>query len=165
MEERIGVPLPIPNAELTEDLEVNLARMAAEGGKQLNAQHKQNAAQQQAQKQAEDPVFKLQQQEVQAKVQEVQRKAQKDQADAQAKQAEAQRKAMKDQTDAQLSQQKMQLEAQLAQKKLEIEQAELELEERKSGAKQAADRRRDTTKLDMDLLNMRNANNKPKGDK
>ncbi len=152
MEEKLGVPLPIPNAELSEDLEVNLARMTAEAGKQLTEQHKQQAAQKQAQQQQQDPVFQLQQQEVQAKVQEVQRKAAKDQADAQAKQAEAQRKAMKDQTDAQLAQQKLQLEAQLAQMKMRIEQAELELDERKAGAKASADRRRDNTKLDLDLL-------------
>jgi len=162
MEEKIGVDLPIPNAELTEDLELNLARMAAEGGKQLNQQHKQAAAQKQAQKQAQDPVFKLQQQEVQAKLQEVQRKAQKDQLDAQAKQAEAQRKMMKDQTDAQLAQQKLELESQLAQMKMQIEQAELELDERKAGAQQAAQRRKDTTQLDLDLLKMRQPN-KPKG--
>ena len=164
MEEKLGVQLPIPNAELTEDLEVNLARMAAEGGKQLNAQHKQNAAQEQAKKQSEDPVFKLQQQEVQAKVQEVQRKTQRDQLDMQAKQAEAQRKAMKDQTDAQLAQAKMTIEAQLAEKKLELEQAELALEERKSGASQAAQRRKDTTQLDLDLFKLTQPN-KPKGNK
>jgi len=162
MEERLGVPLPVPYAELTEDIEVNLARMAAVGAKQLTAQHKKQSAQQQAKKKAEDPIFKLQQQEVQAKLQEVQRKTQKDQLDAQAKQQEAQRKAMKDQTDAQLAQQKLQMEAQLAQMKMQIEQAELELDERKAGASMAADRRRDNTKLDVDLLKASQAN-KPKG--
>jgi len=82
----------------------------------------------------------------------------------QAKQAEAQRKAMKDQTDAQLAQAKMTIEAQLAEKKLELEQAELALEERKSGASQAAQRRKDTTQLDLDLFKLTQPN-KPKGDK
>jgi len=164
MEEKLGVQLPIPNAELTEDLEVNLARMAAEGGKQLNAQHKQNAAQEQAKKQSEDPVFKLQQQEVQAKVQEVQRKTQKDQLDMQAKQAEAQRKSMKDRTDVQLAETKMRLEGQLAHKKLQLEEAELALDERKAGASQAAQRRKDSTQLDLDLFKATQPN-KPKGNK
>jgi len=41
MEERMGVPLPVPYAELTEDIEVNLARMIATGGQELSQQHKQ----------------------------------------------------------------------------------------------------------------------------
>ena len=48
---------------------------------------------------------------------------------------------------------------------MQIEQAELELDERKTGAKMSADRRRDTTKVDLDLLKIRQPNNKPKGDK
>ena len=45
---------------------------------------------------------------------------------------------------------------------MQIEQAELELDERKSGAQQAAQRRKDTTQLDLDLLKIRQPN-KPKG--
>tara|TARA_R100000541_G_scaffold385_1_gene3254 strand:+ start:2795 stop:5284 length:2490 start_codon:yes stop_codon:yes gene_type:complete len=165
MEEKLGFTLTAPNSELPEEVEVNLSRLVADAGKQLTEGHKNQAAQKKGEEQAKDPVFQLQQQEQQTKQQEVQRKMQKDQADAQAKQAEAQRKTMKDQTDAQLAQKKLALDAKLAEMKMQIEQAELELDERKAGAKMSADRRRDTTKLDMDLLNMRNANNKPKGDK
>jgi hypothetical protein len=162
IEETLGVPLPAPEAELPEEIEVNLARMVATAGQQVKEGHKKEEAEKQAKQQQQDPVFQLQQKEMEIKGQEVQRKAQKDQLDAQAKQAEAQRKVMKDKTDAQLAQQKLQLEAQLAQMKMQIEQAELELDERKAGANMAADRRRDNTKLDMDLLNMQRAN-KPKG--
>ena len=158
IEEKLGVPLPPPDAELPEEIEIQLSRMIAEGGKQVTQQSKQQQAQKQAEEKAKDPVLQLQQKEMQIKEQEVQRKAQKDQTDAQAKQAEAQRKAMKDQSDAQLAQQKLQLEGQLAQMKMQIEQAELELDERKAGSKQTADRRRDNTKLDLDLLNIQNAN-------
>ena len=35
IEERLGVPLPAPNAELPEEVEVDLARLVAEAGKQL----------------------------------------------------------------------------------------------------------------------------------
>jgi len=164
MEETLGFELSAPNTEFTEDMEASLSRMVAQAGKQLTDTHKKQAAQKQSQEQAKDPVFQLQQQEVQAKMQEVQRKAQKDQMDAQAKQAEAQRKAMKDQTDAQLAQQKLQLESQLAQMKMQIEQAELELDERKAGAKMTADRRRENTKLDLDLLNIQQNANRTKGD-
>ncbi len=165
MEEKLGFALTPPNSELPEEVEVNLSRLVADAGKQLTEGHKKQAAGKKAQEQAKDPVFQLQQQEQQTKQQEVQRKMQKDQADAQAAQAEAQRKAMKDQTDAQLAQQKLALDAKLAEMKMQIEQAELELDERKAGAKMSADRRRDNNKIDMDLLNIRNANNKPKGDK
>jgi multidrug efflux pump subunit AcrA (membrane-fusion protein) len=163
IEDKLGVPLPPPDSELPEEIEVNLARMIATGGKELQQENQQKAAQKQAQEQAKDPIFQLQQQEMQVKQQEVQRKAQKDQLDAQAKQAEAQRKVMKDQTDAQLAQQKLQLETQLAQMEAQIEQAKLELDERKTGAKMAADRRKDNTKLDLDLLNIENAS-RQKGD-
>ena len=70
-----------------------------------------------------------------------------------------QRKAAKDQTDAQLKQQELQLKAQKNQadaiidaKQLEIEQQELQIDAQKAGAKLAADRRKDNTKLDLDLL-------------
>ena len=163
IEEKLGVPLPPPDAELPEEIEIQLSRMIAEGGKQVTQQSKQQQAQKQAEEKAKDPVLQLQQKEMEIKGQEIQRKAQKDQMDAQAKQAEAQRKAMKDQTDAQLAQQKLQLESQLAQMKMQIEQAELELDERKAGAKMTADRRKDNTQLDLDLLNIQNAN-RTKGD-
>ena len=81
IEERLGVPLPAPNQELPEEVEVQLSRLVADAGKQLTQQHQQQAAQQQAQQQAQDPLFQLQQQEVQTKAMDVQRKAAKDQAD------------------------------------------------------------------------------------
>jgi hypothetical protein len=164
MEEKLGFGLTPPNSELPEEVEVNLSRLVADAGKQLTEGHKKQAAGKKAQEQAKDPVFQLQQQEQQTKQQEVQRKMQKDQTDAQAAQAEAQRKAMKDQTDAQLAQQKLALDAKLAEMKMQIEQAELELDERKAGAKMSADRRRDNTKVDLDLLKIRQPN-KPKGNK
>ena len=134
IEKKLGVPLPPPELEMPEEIEVNLARLVAQGAAQVTQDGKQEQAQKQAQKQAQDPVFQLQKQEMQIK------------------QAEVQRKAQKDQTDAQLAQQKLQLEAQIEQMKLQLEQAELALDERKAGAKMSADRRKDNTKLDLDLL-------------
>jgi hypothetical protein len=156
IEEKLGVPLPAPDSELPEDIEVNLARLVSEAGRQVTAANKQEQAQKKSQEQAKDPVFQLQQQEMQIKQQDGQRKMQKDQMDAQAAQAEAQRKAMKDQTDAQLAQQKLALDAKLAEMKMQIEQAELELDERKAGASQAAQRRKDNTQLDMDIMKVNN---------
>jgi hypothetical protein len=81
LEEKLGVPLPPPNQELPEEVEVQLSRLIADAGKQLTQSNQAQAAQQQAQQQAQDPLFQLQQQEVQAKMMDIQRKAQKDQAD------------------------------------------------------------------------------------
>ena len=83
IEERLGVPLPPPDEPLPEDIEVQLARLVADAGKQLTAEHQQQAAQQQAQQQAQDPLFQLEQAKVQTQQMEVQRKAQKDQMDSQ----------------------------------------------------------------------------------
>ena len=82
MEERLGVPLPPPDEPLPEDVEVQLSRLIADGGKQLAQQHQQQAAQQQAQQQAADPLFQLEQEKVKVQQMEVTRKAQKDQTDA-----------------------------------------------------------------------------------
>jgi hypothetical protein len=81
IEERLGVTLPAPNEELPEEIEVQLARLVADAGQQLTQIHQQEAAQQKAQQQQQDPLFQLQQAEVQIKQSDVQRKAEKDKAD------------------------------------------------------------------------------------
>lgn len=81
LEERLGAPLPAPDQEMPEEIELQLSRVVADAGKQLTQMHQQEAAQQQAQQQQQDPLFQLQQQELQIKMQDIQRKAQKDQAD------------------------------------------------------------------------------------
>ena len=83
IEEQLGVTLPAPDEELPEEIEIQLARLVADAGKQLTQVHQQEAAQQQAQQQQQDPMFQLQQAEVQVKQSDVQRKTQKDQADIQ----------------------------------------------------------------------------------
>jgi len=45
MEERLGVTLPPPDEQLPNDIEVELSKLIADGGKQLAEQHKQQAAQ------------------------------------------------------------------------------------------------------------------------
>jgi hypothetical protein len=141
MEDKLGVALPPPNEALPEEIEVQLSRLISEGGKQLTAQHEQEAAQKQAQQKQQDPVFQLQQAELQVKQQDVQRKTQKDQGDMQIKQAELQLKTQKSQAD---------IQNDAAQ--LELERQELELDAQKMGAKLAADRRTASTKLDLDLM-------------
>ena len=141
LQEKLGVELPPPNAELPEDIEVHLASLIAEGAKQLTAQHEQEAAQQAAQQQQQDPVFQMQQAELQVKQQDVQRKMQKDQGDMQIKQGELQRKMQKDQTDASIDMEQ-----------IAIAKQELEIDAQKAGAKLAADRRTANTRLDLDLM-------------
>jgi hypothetical protein len=82
VEEQLGVPMPKPNEDLPEDVEVQLSRLVAQASVQVLEQSKGQAAQQQAQQQAQDPVMQLQQAELQIKAQEIQRKSAKDQQDA-----------------------------------------------------------------------------------
>jgi hypothetical protein len=141
IEEKLGVPLPSPNAELAEEVEVNLARLIAQAGAEVSQEHQQQMAQQQAQQQAQDPLFQMKQAELQLKGQEEQRKAQKDQADIQLQTAELERKSKKDQADAMIEAERLKLEEQ-----------EVQIDAQKAGAKLAADRRKDNTKLDLDIL-------------
>jgi hypothetical protein len=81
IENALGAPLPAPNAELPEELEVKLASMIAEAAQQNTQQKQAAAAQQAAQQQAQDPIMQMQMQELQLKAAEQQRKGQKDQAE------------------------------------------------------------------------------------
>ena len=81
IEEALGAPLPPPGEQMTEDMEVQLARLVADAGKQLTAQHQQAAAQQQAQQQANDPMFQLEKDKLSLQDKEITRKGKKDQAD------------------------------------------------------------------------------------
>lgn len=83
VEAALGVPLPAPNAELPEEIEVKLASMIAEAAQQNTQQKQAQAAQQAAAQQAQDPIMQMQMQELQIKAAEQQRKEKKDQADAQ----------------------------------------------------------------------------------
>jgi len=126
IEEKLGVTLPPPGEELPEDIEVQLSRLVADAAKQVTQSHMQQQAQQAAQQKAQDPIVQMQQAELQLRAQEIQRKAAKDQADAQ------------------LEQQKMQAKA-------AIDVERLKLEAQKEGVRLAASRRKDNTKLDLEL--------------
>ena len=145
IEEKLGAPLPSPNEELPEQIEVELSRLVAQAGAQLMQSNQQKAAAQKAQQQAKDPVMQQKQAELQVKAQEVQRKAAKDQQETQLKQAELQRKAQKDQMDAMLDAEK-----------LKLDQQELQLEAQKEGVRAAATRRKDSTQLDLELAKLLN---------
>jgi hypothetical protein len=93
IEERLGATLPAPNAELPEQVEVQLAKLVAQAAQQLTQMHQGEAAQKQAQQQAQDPIVQMQQQELAIKQQDAQTKAQKVQGELAVKQQELQLKA------------------------------------------------------------------------
>jgi len=85
IEQQLGAPIPYSENEddepMPEEYEVQLSRMVAKAAQQLTMQNQAAAAQQQAQQQAQDPIIQMQQQELQIKQAEQQRKAQRDEAD------------------------------------------------------------------------------------
>jgi len=64
IEEAAGVPYPPPDAEMDEDTELQISRLAAAAAKQVLQQSQAKAAQQQAQQQAQDPIVQMQKQEL-----------------------------------------------------------------------------------------------------
>jgi hypothetical protein len=85
LEEQLGVPYPAPDQDMPEELEVQISRLAAAGAQKLLARNQAEAAQQQAQQVAQDPIVQMQQAELALKQAELQRKSTKDQLDAAAK--------------------------------------------------------------------------------
>ena len=110
IEEQLGAPLPSAEDVLPEDVENQLSLLLAQAAQRVLQASQANAAQQKNQEAAEDPVIQIQQQDLQIRMQEVQRKA------------------AKDASDAQLAQQMMQQE-------LAIEQAKMAAQERQAGAR------------------------------
>jgi hypothetical protein len=144
IEERLGVPLPPPDEELPEDIEVQLARLVADAGKQVAQAHQQQAAQQQAQQQAADPLFQLEQAKVQTKQMEVQAKAQKLQADAQ------------------LAAQKRQDDMRVAAQKLMLERERVQIEAMKEGKRIKSQEQQNAQRLKLDALKVLATPKQPK---
>lgn len=85
MEDVMGVALPPPDVRLPEDIEVELSRVAAQASQIVLGRSQTQIAAEQAQAAANDPITKIQQQELQLKAGELERKSRKDAADAAAK--------------------------------------------------------------------------------
>jgi len=77
VEEQAGVPLPPPNAEMSEDIELQVSRLAAAAAQQLSQKKQAEAQQQQNQQIAQDPIVQMQMQELQIKQGELELKKQK----------------------------------------------------------------------------------------
>lgn len=82
IEEQAGVPLPPPNAEMDEDTELAVSRLAAAAGQQLLQKNQAEAQQQQNQQMQQDPIVQMQMQELEIKKGELELKKQKMQIDA-----------------------------------------------------------------------------------
>jgi len=121
VEEQIGVPIPAPDAELPEDVEVELSRLVAQGAAQLLQANQAQAQQAQAQQQAQDPLIQMQQAELQIKQAEVQAKAQKMQADTQIAQAKLQLEAQRMQGTQAIEQQRIQSQEKQANQKVQVD--------------------------------------------
>lgn len=71
IEQQLGVALPAPDQKLPPELEVQIAKLSADGAQRLLAQNKNQAALAQAQQAAQDPVLQMQQKELALKEQEL----------------------------------------------------------------------------------------------
>lgn len=121
IEQRLGVPLPPPDKDLPEDVEVQLSKLVAEASTQLLQMHQGEAAQKQAMAQAQDPLIQMQQQELQLKAQKEQREAQKDAADIQLAQERLQLERERIAVEAQKEQARLQNKVNTDDKKLQLE--------------------------------------------
>jgi hypothetical protein len=101
IEQQLGMSLPPQKDESGEDInmdpevEARLAPLLAQAAQRLLAGNQQQAAQQQAAQQAQDPLVQLQQQELQIKQGDLQRKVTKDQTDVALKQEQLKIDALK----------------------------------------------------------------------
>ena len=166
IEQRLGATLPSPDTEMPEDIEVQLSKLVAQAAKQLLDINKNQAAQQQAQQQMQDPVVQMQQAELQIKQQDAQTKAQKVQGDLAIKQAELQLKMAQMQGNqgedpaiaAQKAQQDIAVDA--MKKQAEMRMAEQQHQQQLEHNQQTQDLQAKQQLLQMLL----NAKNQPKGE-
>ena len=166
IEQRLGATLPSPDTEMPEDVEIQLSKLVAQAAKQLLDINKNQAAQQQAQQQMQDPVVQMQQAELQIKQQDAQTKAQKVQGDLAIKQAELQLKMQQAQQSqgedpsiaAQRQQQEISMEAMKHQ--ADMRRAEQEHQQSLEHNQQSQDMQAKQQLIQMLL----NAKNQPKGE-
>jgi hypothetical protein len=85
IEQMAGVPYPEPDAEMSEETELQISRLAAAAAQKLLQKDQAEAQQQQAQQMAQDPIVQMQQAELQIKAKEAEIKEKKLAVDAAAK--------------------------------------------------------------------------------
>ena len=77
IEDQAGVPYPAPSQDMSADMEVQISRLAAAAAAQVLQKNQTQAAQQQAQQTAQDPIVQMQMQELEIKKGELEIKKQK----------------------------------------------------------------------------------------
>ena len=128
IEERIGAPLPPPNEELSEEVEIQLAQLQATAAIQLTQAHQQQQAQQAAEEQAQDPIIQMQQEELRLKAEEQERKALKDASDVALDQARLDLDTKKAQSTAALEANRIASQNQAAEAKNDVAEAKVILD-------------------------------------
>jgi hypothetical protein len=122
IEEQLGVPLPNPDENLPEDVEVQLSRLTADAANKLLQKDQAEVQQQQIQQQQQDPLIQMQQQELAIKQQEVQIKAQKTMADIEIDKGKLELEKSKVENEQKLNAVEMGVKATLDKKKVEGQQ-------------------------------------------
>jgi hypothetical protein len=111
IEEQAGVPLPPPNAEMDENTELAISRLAAAASSQLLQKNQAEAQQQQNQQMQQDPIVQMQQKELEIKQSELQIK----------------------QGELELKKQRLQVDAAEKNDRIELEQKRIESQEEIAG--------------------------------
>ena len=144
VEEQVGMELPAPNEEMSQEMEVAVSRLAARGAEKLFQKNQAEAAQQQAQAQMQNPLTQIQMQELQIKQGDLERKKQKDIMDAAAKADQ------------------IEVERLRIEKQAEAEGAKLGVQIAKARAEGAAKNEAEGIKLGLDMGRVMKENNQPK---
>lgn len=129
IEAKAGVELPPPDAELPEEIELQLSRLLATSSSQVTAQKQQEQMAMQNQAKQRDPLIQLQQQEAARKDKEVALKEQKQQQDMALKMREQDRKEISDQAKSIAEQQRIELEQEEIRLKYQLEQQQMQSDE------------------------------------
>lgn len=116
IQKQLGVPMPDPEEPLPEDMEREVSRLAAAAAEKLLQTNQQEAAQEQAQKEAEDPLNIIQRKELEIKEREL--KLKEDEA----------------KHDAVMDLEKLKLEERMKQGNLDLQEDRLQSEDRRAGA-------------------------------
>jgi predicted membrane-bound mannosyltransferase len=140
VQEQLGATLPAPDAQLDNNVEVQVSKLVAQAAQQLLQMDKAKAAQQQAMQQAQDPIIQMQQAELQIKKQEADIKALKVKGDLQLKAEElslkAQESAARTGEDPQMAAMRLQQEIAQAQELHALEMAAKQMELQQAQAQQ-----------------------------
>lgn len=158
VEKQLGVEMPAPNSELSEDQEVQLSRLVAQAAQQLKATNQQQAQQAQGQQQAQNPELQMKQAELQLKAKDSERKDKDSERDFTIAQQRLQLETQRLQTDgrkeaARIINQRQQHE-QTAQMSAQLE-----------ASKAATQQRQQNQKIQADLVRHLTQPSKPTGNK